>query len=142
MRAANAIRAAEEPGLRGYFLRQLRLLAWQAAVLGVVSAAYLALAAFMPAQVLAAMYAAYVWAICPVLGGWATVRAVLRGMQPYLALWAMALVPAAVHLPVTGTPLDMAAVLAYALIGLICAAAGDELRRRREKGADGRRRGR
>ena len=120
--------------MKGYFLRQLKLLAWQAAVLGGAGAAYLAAAAFMPADVLAAMYGAYMWALCPALGGFVTVRAVLRGMQPYLALWALPLVPAAVQLAVTGTPMDMAAVLAYALVGLVCAAAGDELRRRRGAG--------
>lgn len=140
MRAAKAIRAAEELILKGYFVRQLKLFAWQAVVLGGVSAAYLAVAAFMPAEVLAVMYSAYLWAICPVLGGWLTVRAVLKGMQPYLALWALPLVPAAVQLLVTGTPMDMAAVLAYALVGLICSATGDELRRRRERGSNDQRR--
>ena len=34
MRAAKAIRAAEELILKGYFVRQLKLFAWQAVVLG------------------------------------------------------------------------------------------------------------
>lgn len=140
MRAAKAIRAAEELVLKGYFVRQLKLFIWQVLVLGGVSAAYLTAAAFMPAEVLAVMYAAYIWAICPVLGGWVTVRAVLRGMQPYLALWALPLAPAAAQLLATGTPVDMAAVLAYWLEGLICAALGDELRRRRERADKERRR--
>lgn len=126
--------------MKGFVLRQLRLFAWQAALLGGVSAAYLIAAAFMPADVLAAMYGAYIWAVCPALGIWVTVRAALRGMQPYLALWALPLAPAAAHLAATGTPLDMAAVLAYALLGVVCAAAGDELRKRRAGGKPGARR--
>jgi len=41
---------------------------------------------------------------------------------------------------VTGTALDMSAIVIYAFIGLICAAAGDELRRRRTESQSGKRR--
>lgn len=117
-----------------YMARQLGLFLWQALLLGAACALLLWLAAFLPADALAAAYAAYVWALCPLVGGFVTVRAVLKGMQPYLALWALPLVPALAQRLVTGTALDMAAVVAYALVGLICAATGDELLKRRRRG--------
>lgn len=117
--------------MKGYIVKQLKLFLGQVFMLGIVDAAWLAAGAFAAPAALKMMYALFIWGICPLLGGFLTVRAVLKGMQPYLALWAMALCPALVQSMVTGTAMDMGAVVAYAFIGLVCAAAGDELLRRR-----------
>lgn len=134
MRAAKASAGGT---MRVFVKRQLLTAAYQAAVMWGACALWLLLGAMLPAQVLAVMYGIYCWALCPLLGGYLVVRAVLKGMQPYLALWALPLWPALAQLTVTGTALDMRFVLGYALVGVVCAAAGDELRKRREGSGKG-----
>ena len=118
--------------MKEFALLQLKRFVLEAGALCAFCAAYLALSA-LSGDAINALYAIYIWALCPIVGGALTVRAVLKGMQPYLALWALPICPAAMQLLITGTGLDMSAVMAYALIGLICSAAGDELNKRAGK---------
>ena len=116
--------------MKDFLLRNLKLFALQTVVLCAFCAAYLLLSPLM-GDALYALYMAYMWALCPLVGGATTVLAAKKGMQPYLAMWALPVWPAVMQLALTGTALDMSAVVVYALIGLVCAAAGGELHRRK-----------
>ena len=115
--------------MKDFLLRNLKLFAAETVVLCAFCAAYLLLSP-MAGDALYALYMAYMWVLCPLVGGAITVLAAKKGMQPYLAMWALPVWPAVMQLILTGTALDLSAVVTYALIGLICAAAGGELKRR------------
>lgn len=115
--------------MKDFMLRNIKLMLLQAAALCAFCAAYLLLSP-LAGDAFYFLYMIYMWALCPIVGGALTVIAAKKGMQPYIAMWALPIFPAVMQLALTATALDMSAVMAYALIGLICAAAGGEMYKR------------
>ena len=74
--------------MKDFLLRNLKLFAAETVVLCAFCAAYLLLSP-MAGDALYALYMAYMWVLCPLVGGAITVLAAKKGMQPYLAMWAL-----------------------------------------------------
>lgn len=117
------------------------ILAAQTAIMLAASALLQAGSLSLPTQAAALAYACVMWGVLPVLGGISSYLATRRGLNNYAAWIMPCICQAAAHYLLTGMPPESAGmVFLTAALSLVCAAAGEEMNRRKGR-KDAHRRG-